>query len=511
MALAGERRLMGTSRRRSRRRFGALKRISKNGRVYVEASYPTPLWAFAQWPGLPKRQYKVVAPEYELEAETWLARAEKDIEFETWTPPQLDRARQRMNTTTFREYADQWLEKRRKGNGDPLQETTKEKYREELRLYLYPAFGDTPIALIGPDDVQRWWDSFVPDRLSEGANLRSRRHAVYSKLRAIMNTAATEPVDIDGNTLIPDSPCKIKTAPAPVAHKPVILENRQIHALFLAFPKWLRLAVYLSGYGGLREGECLALLRSNINLDDRLIHVRLGAKRERGEDGSMHNVIGTTKTASSERDIEIKDFLVPIIREHLDQFVDKEPDSLLFPAPRKGGVCAGQTLRNALLRAKTKLPELSGMRFHDLRETYLSTAHANGATPGELMREAGHATISTASKYQHRVESHWDEVNMRLSAKVAAEGGIGHLNDSLDDYLAGLKQTEKAPRSHKNGPQTAEHAIDDQLITYLEEMPLQERLKTMRELDPELRAKILDHFGPEARIETVRGLLKEER
>lgn len=76
-----------------RRRFGAIKRITRGGRDWLEASYQTPLDAFTTWPNLPKRQYKVVAPEYAAELDAWLADAEKRISFGEWTPPQVERAK----------------------------------------------------------------------------------------------------------------------------------------------------------------------------------------------------------------------------------------------------------------------------------------------------------------------------------------------------------------------------------------------------------------------------------
>ena len=46
----------------------------------------------------------------------------------------------------FRDYAADYVEKRRKANNEPIQQTTKEKYQQYLRDYLNPVLGNKPIA-----------------------------------------------------------------------------------------------------------------------------------------------------------------------------------------------------------------------------------------------------------------------------------------------------------------------------------------------------------------------------
>lgn len=367
---------------------------------------------------MPKRQYKIVQPEYEDQAEAWLNKAERDIRLGAWRPPQLDKAEKRRKSVLFKDYSEQWLDNRRKATGEPIRETSKQKHREALRLYLLPFFGNKTMDSITAKDVQAWWDDFTPVRSGEdNVHVESRRANVYATLRAIMNSAATESVDSDGNTLIKESPCKIKAIKGDIKHKVVIAEIDQLDALYNAFPSWLRLCVYLGGYLGLREGECLGLQRQDIDLDKKIVHVRRAAKTETYKDGSKKTVLGPTKTRGSVRDIAIPQFLEQPIIDHLKR-VGEEPDSLLFPSPRTKDVCRGQTLRNAFNRAINKVPKLTGMRFHDLRDTALTRDAAMGATTGELMRKAGHQTLAVASRYQHQVESHFDSVMNNLNAAV---------------------------------------------------------------------------------------------
>ncbi|PLS32102.1 integrase [Bifidobacterium margollesii] len=498
---------MGRPRKRQRRRFGRLRTITKHGHEYIEASYLTPLWAFSQWPNLPKRQYKVVQPEYETEAVAWLTEAEKAITLGAWTPPQLERARERREAVTFRDYAEQWVRNRRKANGDPIRETSKQKHREALRLYLYPAFGDKRLTDITAKDVQAWWDAFTPERANEeGVSLEARRRAVYATLRAIMASAAREPVDDDGNTLIKATPCTIRTSQGETRHKVVIAEIDQLQALYEAMPAWIRLTAYLAGYMGLREGECLGLQRQDIDLDTMTLHVRRAAKTEEYEDGTKKNVLGPPKSRSSVRDLTIPECVVQPLREHMEH-VGNEPDALLFPAPRSGGVCAGQTLRNAFNRVVNDTPALAGMRFHDLRDTALTRLAAMGATNGELMRQAGHQTIAVASKYQHRVESHYDTVISNLDNAVTAASAT---NDKTTPEPAqdGDMSTQTIPDARPNDRQPDADNELAALAGVLAAMPLSERVTVLRSLPIDRRVAVVGALPATVKGETLAELFK---
>lgn len=133
-----------------------------------------------------------------------------------------------------------------------------------IELYLIPAFGDRGMRDITARDVQHWWDAFRP--VSRHANREKRRLQAYKTLHAIMSSAATEPVGFDGRPIIDRNPCAIRAARPKVDHEPVIAEADQIRALADAMPERLAPTVILAGTLGLREGECLALMRRDVDL-----------------------------------------------------------------------------------------------------------------------------------------------------------------------------------------------------------------------------------------------------
>lgn len=109
-----------------RRRFGSIiERKSKStGTTYYEARYQPPIGAYAKWPNLPKHITKNFPEGFESEAERWLIDAERAIQLQAWEPPQVSANTNAASRVTFAEYAADYVESRRKRNGDPLERTT---------------------------------------------------------------------------------------------------------------------------------------------------------------------------------------------------------------------------------------------------------------------------------------------------------------------------------------------------------------------------------------------------
>ncbi|OZG67754.1 integrase [Bifidobacterium aquikefiri] len=432
--------------RRQRRSSGRMiQKIGKRGGrtyKYIECSYLTPLWAFEKWPNLPKRQYKTFRLEQEYDASVWLDNAIQSVENNTWTPPQIAKSRERIHAISFSEYATEYVENHHKRNGEPLQETTKNKYREYLRLYLIPTFGDRAMTAITSDDVQHWYSSFPVRKGGHGAS--ARKH-VYELLSGIFAQARTKPINSNGDTLIKINPCSF-TIPRPQRKKePLIAEPEELDTIYNSMPQWLRLSVYLCGVMGLREGECLGLQRKDFDLDTDtpMLHIERSAK-EVLQDNHRVVILGTTKTETSVRDLDIPEFLLDHIYKHLDAYVEGAPDSPVFTAPRTGGLVKQQTVRNAWYRAIQSVPRLIGMRFYDLRHTALSKAVEAGASLGTVKNMAGHAIDTTAFNYQHESQSNKQRTLTNINAaflptqRDVTTSDESPLEASLSDVLAAL-------------------------------------------------------------------------
>ena len=113
-------------------------------------------------------------------------------------------------------------------------------------------------------DVQHWWDAFRP--VSPSREPGETSPPAYKTLHTIMSSAATEPVGFDRQADHRPEPVRHPCRPPKVDHEPVIAEADQIRALADAMPERLAPTVILAGTLGLREGECLALMRRDVDL-----------------------------------------------------------------------------------------------------------------------------------------------------------------------------------------------------------------------------------------------------
>ncbi|KFI55265.1 tyrosine-type recombinase/integrase [Bifidobacterium callitrichos] len=411
---------MGRPRKRLRASEGkrTAKRVRRNGKVYeyVEYSFVTPLWAFTKWPDvkLPARTSKLFALDRTLDGEAWLNESLRAVHAGTWMPEKLKQAKAKREGITFREFATDWVEHRKKTDGSDLKETAKQKYRESLDLYLLPYFGDMALTDITPKVVQAWFDSFTTARLD--ADLSNRRAHVYRHLQTMMRSAAAEPIDNEGHTLIPISPCRIRVGKPQVKHTPVRPTREQLDALLDALPEYVRMVARICDSTGLREGEALGLCRRHIDLKGLKIHVRQQVQRVRNaKTGRYETVITTPKTVSSVADVPMTQALADALADWIDSHRITNPDAPLFTSKRTGTWITPQNYRNAFADARRKVPGLETMRPHDLRKDCLSRMAEAGATIPEIMRQGRHVSMDVASRYQVTGEDHMNDVMTRMN------------------------------------------------------------------------------------------------
>jgi integrase len=419
----------------TRRRWGALRKVERKGRKPIWlASYEPPDEARREWPSLPKKISKSFPLAYQTQAEKWLGDAETSIRLGAWTPPDVSRNESKAQETTFREYAIDWANNHKRSDGKPISQTTRDKYEEYFKNHLFPAFGDLPLSQISYKRVRDWYDSWQIGRDGSGAS--GRKH-VAATLHAILETAATQPLDDEGTTLLKENPMRaIRNPKVRTRVDYVIAEPQELEDVIAAIEPKYQLAIMLGGDRDMRIGEICGLQRKNIDFERMKIHVRTGIKSIRGEDGHRKLVLGSLKTDNSERDIDIPKYLVEPLQQHLRLFTGEGDDGMLFTAPRTKGYLAPQQLRSAWYRARKAVPRLEreGMRFHDLRHTALTRMMENGAGFGYVKEQGGHSTEAVSAIYQQVSEGHRRKVlaNLEKSMGKPAASHVSPIIGLLD-------------------------------------------------------------------------------
>ena len=343
-----------------------------------------------------------------MDGEAWLAAERRAIERDEWTPPKLRVAEKKTKAVTVADYAATWLEHRN------LKPRTRIEYRALLDNHVAPMLGGVPLKNLTPEAIRAWYASL-------GTQHPRRNSHAYALLHAICATAVT-----DG--LIVANPCHLRgVMSTPRRREPVILSVPEVAALADAIePERLRALVLVSAWCGTRWGEAIELRRKDVSGDLSVLYVARGATHRQG------CRIDTPKSGRG-RAVVVPPHIRNDLKYHLDAFVAKDPEALLFPPTRGGCHFSDQGFRGHLNPALASIGR-EGVRIHDLRH-FAGTQTARVGNLVETMGRLGHSTVSASLKYQQIVSGRDHEVAEALSA-LATGGGAG----------TGLGSTESSPR-----------------------------------------------------------------
>lgn len=307
---------------------------------------------------------------------------------------------------SLRDYATGWIQQR------PLKPRTRIHYTQILQNHISPELGSISISNLRPARVRIWYATALLDKPT------MRRHA-YQLLHAICATAVDD-------ELLPSNPCKIKGATAVKNTRDAVvptLDELAIIAENIA-PVWTAY-VLISAWCGLRFGEATELRRKDFRYSSRdhdgpdIIAVRRAVVHRRGEDG-MRCRIDTPKSGRSRR-VVIPPHIRAAIDEHLQRFVEPDPDGLLF-APARGGCHVDGRVVRAAMHAACDAANVSRMRLHDLRH-FAGTMTAQVGNLVETMQRLGHSTPGASLRYQGQVSGRDFEIAESLSVLAVSRLG----------------------------------------------------------------------------------------
>ena len=314
--------------------------------------------------------------------------------WEFMTPQQVEAMQ---TTPTVREYAARWMGTFKKPK---LKPGTYNNYWKYLNRYILPALGEKQLHTITVIDVQELLNSFQDKAKSTLEN-------ALSILGQMLDFAREE------YSCMPVNPCKSKLISIPTEketqRKALTLEEfedisnnlyklNEEDAMLLAIPM----------YTGLRRGEVLGLKWEDIDIENRLIHIRRSVTHA----GTNNPVIGTPKTKAGERDVYLS--------EHLLKYLDRPG--------RKGFVFGGEKpvtfchYNNTWERINKKI-DLHGATLHSLRHTYI-TLCSTETDIKTLQGVAGHSTIAmTMDRYAHTQTSKVAELGRHMDSTIFSFDG----------------------------------------------------------------------------------------
>jgi integrase len=320
-----------------------------------------------------------------VDAERFAAQVEIDKLTGAWTDP----ARGKI---TVAEWADEWL-----ATKVDLRASTRFRLEGVVRNHVLTEFASTSLERVTNGVVRAW----IAKLSSKGTGPSTIRKA-YNALAQMMRAAVSD-------RRIATDPCR--NVPLPQEHQ---LEQRflsatQVEALADAIESRFRCLVLLAAYGGLRWGELAGLRRKRIDL----LRGRVVIEETLVEVGG-DLTFGQPKTKRSRRTIPLPRRVVSELEAHLHKFTDPAPGAVVFTGP-KGALLRRAGFARSWWKPATQSVGLNGLKFHELRHTFVALWIAAGANPKEVSIRAGHSSVAfTLDRYGHLYEDREDDVPDRL-------------------------------------------------------------------------------------------------
>lgn len=169
----------------------------------------------------------------------------------------------------------------------------------------------------------------------------------------------------------------------------------------------LYILLQIAFHTGMRFGEVTGLLWENVDLDNKIIHVKYTLIKK--PHGGME--LTTPKTKGSIRDISIGDTLLKILKAHKIRQKENKlrhgkfyTDSDWICTNDFGKLLNIDTLKAALIRLKKKVD--FDFTFHYLRHTHATLLIEGGANIKDVQKRLGHDNLATTMNiYSHVTEN----------------------------------------------------------------------------------------------------------
>ena len=277
-----------------------------------------------------------------------------------------------------------------------LREKTKAYYRNYIDNHIIPSLGKIPLEKLTTIQIQKFYNDLQKngrvqryqhiELKDKGLSVRVVR-GIHTLLSNCLEQAVTE-------RLILVNPAKGCRPPKLEKKEMKILPQEKIGPYLMeADKRGLLAAFYLELTTGLRRCELLALLWTDLDVDNRTISV---AKQVNRINGKL--VVSQPKTQNSIRTLAIPQQAVDLlVAEHQKH----SSNPYLFPSSKTGTMFDPDSFRHI----HDKILKAIGaehIQFHDLRHTFATLSLKNGVDVKTLSGALGHYSAGfTLSTYTH--------------------------------------------------------------------------------------------------------------
>lgn len=303
----------------------------------------------------------------------------------------------RQGFTTKKDAEIEYLRLKENGLNKTVSITLDDAYQEWISSYKLTVRGSTlenTVAiyknhiqcLIGKKKI----DTFTTSFMQQFINDISKKTDLFSRVKSILSRIFDMQVR---NKNISSNPCKDIILPKKQAKSDEKIENFYNKDELTTF---LKLAIeqlpfkyyvffHLLAFTGMRRGEALALLKSDIDIKNKQISITKTLSRNQNN----AKVVNATKTSDGNRIIDIDDNTLKLLIKLMNTndgdilFIDENSNYIHLSTPIK------------YLNKLVKDNDLKRITVHGLRHTHCSLLFEAGATVKEVQHRLGHKDIKT--------------------------------------------------------------------------------------------------------------------
>jgi integrase len=275
-------------------------------------------------------------------------------------------------------------------NHDKKSYSTKKRNVSYLGKWILPRWGEYRLGDIKAVAVEDWLDELVNDY---GKNKgRSLAGGTKVKIRNIMSAIFRHGMRHEFLSRVEEAnPMKYVRQGGKRQSIPVVLEIEQFRELFAALQQRERTMVLLDCGSGLRRGELIGLLWSDIDFAKKQMNVTRSV---------VEMVAGRVKTEASRKAVPLDDFMVEELLAWHSITPYKKPEDWVFASdsPRAGLKRGKQpywpsTIMRHFIQPVAKKLGIGNINWHTFRHTYSTLLGANGEDPKVVQELLRHSSI----------------------------------------------------------------------------------------------------------------------
>ena len=299
----------------------------------------------------------------------------------------------RSGTHTVKSWMQMWYEV----YAEPrFRENTKDYYLNYINNHIIPELGDIKLDKLTTIQIQKFYNDLQKNgRVQRYKHIQLKNrglsvrvvHGIHTLLNNCLEQAVSERLIL----VNPARGCKL---PKMEKREMKVLPEEKIRPYLMeADKRGLLAAYYLELTTGLRRGELLALLWTDLDIEAKTISVTKQVNRIKGK-----LTVSQPKTQNSIRTLAIPQQAVDLmVEEH-----KKHPGNpYMFPSPKTGGMFDPDSFRHTHEKI-LKAIGAEHIRFHDLRHTFATLSLKNGVDVKTLSSTLGHYSAGfTLSTYTH--------------------------------------------------------------------------------------------------------------